>query len=472
MRLNPERLSRARLLVLGDVMLDRYWSGSTSRLSPEAPVPVVRVTGTEDRPGGAANVAVNAAALGAEVVLLGRVGDDEAGRTLAALLRARQVTPDLEVTPGVATCTKFRILSQHQQLLRVDWEDDPGQVGPAGLLAALDRRVGTADVLVLSDYAKGALANPQPYIQAARRQGLPVLIDPKGEDFHRYRGATVLTPNRADFEAVVGTCACEADLLARGETLRRDLGLSVLLITRGEQGMTLIDDTGTPHHLPTRSREVFDVTGAGDTVIATLAVGLGAGYSLLDAAHLANAAAGIVVAQLGATAPRFDELALELQGREPLPGGVVDANQAQALIRQARALGERVVMTHGRFDPLHAGHIDFLGRARAEGERLIVAVEGDGPAQQTATMALAGACPVLAALRAVDWVIPLGQASLEELCSRLQPDVLVLNDKAVTEHAACIDRIRSSGATVKALSIAGDAPALAGQRQSDSLQPI
>jgi len=295
---SPERARLARILVVGDVMLDRYWFGAVDRISPEAPVPVVRIERSEERPGGAANVARNASALGARTRLLCVVGDDEAGVALERLLNAAQVVADLHCDPSIATTVKLRVISRQQQLMRIDFETPPSHEVLAAKLSAFEAALPDCDVVILSDYAKGGLAHVGRMIEAARLTGKPVLVDPKGEDYSRYRGATLLTPNRSEFLQVAGTWSDDADLSARAQKLRADLDLEALLVTRSEEGMSLFT-AGGMHHEPAHAREVFDVSGAGDTVIATLAVMLASGAELADAVRVANQAAGIVVGKLG-----------------------------------------------------------------------------------------------------------------------------------------------------------------------------
>ncbi|WP_109483974.1 D-glycero-beta-D-manno-heptose-7-phosphate kinase [Paraburkholderia sp. C35] len=302
-----ERLAAARVLVVGDVMLDRYWFGDVNRISPEAPVPVVLVQKQEDRLGGAANVARNAAALGAQAGLLCVVGHDEPGERVVQLLDDSGVAPYLERDPELPTTIKLRVLSRQQQLLRVDFEKAPAHEALLAGLARYDALLPTHDVILMSDYAKGGLTHVTQMIAKARAAGKPVLVDPKGDDWERYRGATLITPNRAELREVVGQWKSEADLLARVNKLRADLDLKALLLTRSEEGMTLFSDEGNLHAAAV-AREVYDVSGAGDTVIATLAVVLGAGLPLDEAVTLANRAAGIVVAKLGTATVDYDEL--------------------------------------------------------------------------------------------------------------------------------------------------------------------
>lgn len=308
-------LAKARVLVVGDVMLDRYWFGDVSRISPEAPVPVVRIRieKTEERPGGAANVARNCAALGAQAGLLSVVGADEPGETLARLVEAEGVRASLYRDGALATTVKLRVMSfpRPQQLLRIDFETSPSHEVLAEKLAEFEGSLGDYDVVVLSDYGKGGLTHIGRMISLARAAGKPVLVDPKGDDYSRYRGASVLTPNLDELEKVVGRWKDEADLAARAEKLRGALGLDALLLTRGGEGMTLFRADGALA-VPAKKRDVADVTGAGDTVVATLAVMLAAGAGLPEAVRVANHAGGIVVGKLGTEVVHPDELAADL----------------------------------------------------------------------------------------------------------------------------------------------------------------
>jgi len=303
-------LTRARVLVVGDVMLDRYWFGDVSRISPEAPVPVVRVERTEERPGGAANVARNCAALGAQTGLLSVIGEDEAGTTLARLVAAERIRASLHRDSAFATTVKLRVIGRQQQLLRIDFETAPSREVLADKLAEFEARLGEYDVVLLSDYGKGGLTHIERMIRLGRTLGKLVLVDPKGDDYSRYRGATAVTPNRGELREVVGRWKDEVDLTARAQRLRAELALDALLVTRSEEGMTLYRE-GLVQHEPTKAREVYDVSGAGDTVIATLAVMLGSGAPWQDAVQVANHAAGIVVGKLGTAVVHPEELAAD-----------------------------------------------------------------------------------------------------------------------------------------------------------------
>ncbi|MBL8511739.1 MAG: D-glycero-beta-D-manno-heptose-7-phosphate kinase [Betaproteobacteria bacterium] len=303
--------SEARVLVVGDVMLDRYWFGDVSRISPEAPVPVVHVQRAEERPGGAANVARNVAALGGRATLLSVVGDDEAGRALAALLAKENVHTLFHTDASLPTTVKLRVIGRQQQLLRIDFETPPSHEVLEDKLDDFESLVDSIDIVILSDYGKGSLTHVAKMIDAAKRHGKRILVDPKGDDYTPYRGATLLTPNRSEFREIAGRWKDENDLAQRAEKWRRELALEALLVTRSEEGMSLFM-AGQTIHEPTQAREVFDVSGAGDTVIGTLGLMLAAGVDMPSAVRIANRAAGIVVGKLGTATVTRSELAAAL----------------------------------------------------------------------------------------------------------------------------------------------------------------
>ncbi|HEY9148474.1 MAG TPA: bifunctional D-glycero-beta-D-manno-heptose-7-phosphate kinase/D-glycero-beta-D-manno-heptose 1-phosphate adenylyltransferase HldE, partial [Gammaproteobacteria bacterium] len=377
MHIHLPQLHRSHLLVVGDLMLDRYWQGSTSRISPEAPVPVMHVQQSEDRPGGAANVALNLASLGARVTLMGVVGEDEAAQALRQRLEGESIACEFISVPGSATTTKLRVVSRNQQLMRLDFEGSHDDFDPTLLLERYRELLTGVDAVILSDYAKGCLREVAGLIEAARMAGLPVIVDPKGDDFDKYAQATVITPNMAEFEAVAGRSDDEVEFERRAEALRERLKLGALLVTRSEKGMSLFRQGLPVLHHPTHAREVYDVTGAGDTVIASLGAGLAAGLAMHEAMQLANLAAGVVVGKLGTATVSMAELQAAMRAHEPLLRGIVEEEQLLALLERARASGERIVMTNGCFDILHAGHVAYLSQARAMGDRLIVAVNSD-----------------------------------------------------------------------------------------------
>lgn len=445
------------VLVVGDVMLDRYWLGDARRVSPEAPVPVVHVTDTDNRPGGAANVAMNLVHLGVNTRLIGATGGDEAGRILAGRLRASKVDSDLYVDPDAATVSKLRVVSRNQQLIRLDFEN-PAPLASADAieektLAALP----WARLVVLSDYAKGGLAGVDRLIGACRDRALPVCVDPKGADFGRYAGATVLTPNENEFARVVAGFESETELETKAARLRRELQVDALVITRGERGISIIESGGRAQHLPARVREVFDVTGAGDTVIATLAAGLAAGMTVETAAELANIAAGLVVRKLGVAGVTRGELRLALHrsGSGELAG--LERSELAAFVRESQQRGERVVMTNGCFDILHAGHIAFLQEARALGDRLLVAVNDDDSVRRLKgegrpVMPLRDRIALLSGLAAVDWVVQFPEDTPEALIGEISPDVLVKGGDYRVEDIVGADHVRRTGGEVRVLS--------------------
>ena len=459
MKLEMPRFDRAQVLVLGDIMLDRYWEGGTSRISPEAPVPVVKVDQINDRPGGAGNVALNIAALGAGAQLSGYTGDDEMADSLEDMLTGAGVHCDFTRMQAHSTITKLRVVSRHQQLIRLDFEESGLSRSGPPLADSLSALLPHCGALVLSDYAKGALEDPAPLIAAARNANVPVLVDPKGSDFARYRGATLLTPNLNEFEAVVGHCPSEGELVERGKKLMTELQLQALLVTRGEHGMTLLRPDAQELHLPARAREVFDVTGAGDTVIAVLASAVAAGAELPDAVALANIAASIVVGKLGTATVSGPELRRAVQQDQGSERGAVSLEQLQIAMADARSHGERVVFTNGCFDIIHAGHVTYLEEAREQGDRLIVAVNSDDSVRrlkgkgrpinpQDRRMA------VLSGLEAVDWVVCFDGDTPRHLLETLQPDVLVKGgDYAGKEKVVGWEIVEAYGGEVKVLSV-------------------
>ncbi|CNF66662.1 bifunctional D-glycero-beta-D-manno-heptose-7-phosphate kinase/D-glycero-beta-D-manno-heptose 1-phosphate adenylyltransferase HldE [Yersinia enterocolitica] len=447
---------RAGVLVVGDVMLDRYWYGPTSRISPEAPVPVVKVDTIEERPGGAANVAMNIASLGAISRLVGLTGIDDAARALISKLNEVQVRCDFVSVPTYPTITKLRVLSRNQQLIRLDFEEGFDGVDPQPIFERIQQALPQIGALVLSDYAKGALNSVQTMIQLAQKAKVPVLIDPKGRDFERYRGATLLTPNLSEFEAVVGHCKNEEELVSRGMKLVADFELSALLVTRSEQGMTLLQPGKPPLHLPTQAKEVFDVTGAGDTVIGVLAAALAAGNSLEESCFLANAAAGVVVGKLGTSTVSPIELENAIRGRAETGFGVMDEQQLKKAVTQARQRGEKVVMTNGIFDILHAGHISYLANARKLGDRLIVAVNSDASTkrlkgEKRPVNPLDQRMIVLGALEAVDWVVPFEEDTPQRLIADILPDLLVKGGDYKPDEIAGSAEVWAAGGEVKVL---------------------
>ena len=446
----------ASVLVVGDLMLDRYWHGDTSRISPEAPVPVVRVGEIEERAGGAGNVALNVAALGANAAVIGLTGQDEAADALARTLQQVGVECHFERLAGFPTVTKLRVLSRHQQLIRLDFEDGFPGYDVAGLIRRFQAQVANVDVVVMSDYCKGALRAANQLISLARAAGKQVVVDPKGNDFSQYTGATVITPNMSEFEAVVGHCASEEEIVSKGEALREQLQLEALLITRSEKGMTLLEQGHEPLHIPTKAREVFDVNGAGDTVVSALASALAAGQSLRQATVLANLAAGVVVGKLGTASVTVPELRRAMREQQEMEQGMVDEDKLVALVQEAKAHGETVVMTNGCFDILHAGHVTYLEEAARLGERLIVAVNDDasvkrlkGPERPVNTQERR--MRVLAALDCVDWVVGFDEDTPTRLICRVSPDILVKGGDNEPDKIPGGECVRAAGGRVEVM---------------------
>lgn len=448
--------TQAHVLVVGDLMLDRYWHGSTSRISPEAPVPVVHVGDNEERPGGAANVALNIAALGAKVTLMGVVGEDEAAKALQSRLENANVNCEFLSMPGIDTITKLRVISRHQQLIRLDFEQSLGEFDQAALLEKYRTKLQSVSAIILSDYGKGTLNEVGTLIELAREQHIPILVDPKGSDFGKYAGASVITPNFGEFTTVVGDCESEEEIVAKGRALLSQLNLEKLLVTRGEHGMSLLDSELPPLHLPTHAREVFDVTGAGDTVISVLGASLACDSSWEESTALANLAAGIVVGKLGTAAITESELRLALKNEQEHDLGVVSEDDVLAAIADARARGEKIVMTNGCFDILHAGHVSYLEIARRLGDRLIVAVNDDDSVrrlkgEERPINKVMDRMAVLAGLASVDWVVPFAEDTPERLICEILPDVLVKGGDYKAEEVAGYECVTANGGEVKIL---------------------
>lgn len=455
MQYSPQ-FNNAKVLVLGDVMLDRYWFGATNRISPEAPVPVVKVQEREDRAGGAANVAMNIASLNVPVTLHGLVGNDDAGRALDKLLSEHSIQNQCVAVDSHPTITKLRILSRHQQLLRLDFEEGFHNLDCQALLAKLAAEITAYGALILSDYGKGTLDAVQQMIQIARQANVPVLIDPKGTDFERYRGATLLTPNMSEFEAVAGHCRDEDEIVTKGLKMIADFDLSALLITRSEKGMTLLRPNQDPFHLPTQAKEVYDVTGAGDTVISVLATAIADGRPLEEACYLANAAAGIVVGKLGTSTVSPSELEQAIHQRAETGFGVVSEDELKAIVKQSKTRGEKIVMTNGCFDILHPGHISYLENARKLGDRLIVAVNTDESVKRLKGESrpindLDARMAVLAGLASVDWVVPFGEDTPQRLIGEILPDLLVKGGDYKPEEIAGSQEVWANGGEVRVL---------------------
>lgn len=454
-------LDSVHVLVVGDVMLDRYWLGAARRVSQEAPVPVVDVEHTEDRPGGAANVALNVASLGARCTLVGLVGSDEAGRILTDMLGAAGVQCDLITVDDWPTIVKLRVVSQKQQLLRTDFER-PLPADPAEALAARVRaHLPDATALVLQDYDKGALQQPEPLIEQARRAGVAVVVDPKHKPFERYAGADLLKPNQHELEAAAGPWQDDEALVEKAAALCRRHRLRALVVTRSARGMTVVEPSGDHRHIPARPADVYDVTGAGDTAAAALGIAISLGWQPVACAQLANVASGIAVGKSGTAAVSGPELSLALAASPRADRGIMSHEQLLDAASLARERGERIVFTNGCFDILHAGHVAYLEEARALGERLVVAVNDDASVRR-----LKGAgrpvnpldrrLTVLSGLAAVDWVVGFAEDTPETLLEALRPEVLVKGGDYGESEVVGADIVRRHGGEVRVLSLVAD----------------
>ena len=456
-----------RVLVVGDVMLDRYCEGQANRISPEAPVPAVRVQREFDRLGGAANVALNVKTLGAQCALLGIVGKDPSGQSVAKMLTSVGIQNLLQIDEQGITTQKLRVLARGQQMIRLDFEERASDTAAKAVETAFASACKNADIVVLSDYAKGSLQHCKAMIATATQLGIPVVVDPKGADFSKYQGATLLTPNLSEFSAVAGECHDDTQITSRAQAMCESLQLNAMLVTRSEKGMSLIEvsktspqKTGTTQslHLPTAAKEVFDVTGAGDTVVATLAAALGAGMNLQEATALSNVAAGIAVAKVGTAAVTFQELQRELAATNKGSSAhkLCSAEQLISEVAQLKAMGKTVVMTNGCFDILHPGHIEYLERARALGDALVLALNSDrsvrqlkGPSRPVNT--LPTRARMLSALSCVDMVTEFDEETPESLIASVLPSILVKGGDYAIDQIAGAKQVQAAGGQVLVL---------------------
>lgn len=457
MSLNNE-FANVTALVVGDVMLDRYWQGAANRISPEAPVPVVRINDMQTRPGAAANVAINLASLECQVRLCGIVGDDEAGNLLKDDVVAAGVANTL-LSGASPTIVKLRVMSQNQQLLRADFEEPVCKQDSNLLLTKFYETLSSTipDVVILSDYDKGSLITAPQMIDHAKQLGVPVLVDPKGSDFAKYHGATMMTPNRKELEAVVGKCTSLTELFERARKLVEEIELDAIVVTLSEDGMALIGRDKTVH-VGAEAREVFDVTGAGDTVIATLAASIGARMPVQRAINLANTAAGIAVGKLGTASVTVAELRQHSEGSAKSDDAIpVSKEKLKADINAIQSKGGRVVLTNGCFDLLHPGHIRYLEQAAELGDHLIVAVNSDNSVARLKGSGrpinpLHDRMQMLAALKPVGSVFSFDEDTPAELIAYLLPDILVKGGDYEVHEIAGGDAVIANGGEVRSLS--------------------
>lgn len=437
--------SKANILVVGDVMLDRYWQGATSRISPEAPVPVVQVNDQSTRVGGSGNVAMNVTSLGASARLFAIIGDDQAARDLQSLLDQSSIQHHCVSDPTLSTTTKLRVLSQNQQLIRLDFEQSHHEIDSSALIDHYQQSLAGATAVVLSDYDKGVLKNAQPFIQLAGQQSIPVLVDPKKKSFENYSGAYLITPNQKEFETVVGKWGHPSDLVSRAARVIDECRLEGILITQGGEGMTLVMKDHGSSHFPAHAQEVYDVTGAGDTVIAALATGLGSGMSIEDSVFLSCKAAGIVVGRVGTASVSVEDLQdLERSSSNklsPIQQKLVSREDILIPVEKYKKQGKKIVVTNGCFDLLHAGHVRYLEQASALGDVLIVAVNNDDSVTRLKGEArpinpLRDRMELLAGLASVDLVVDFSEQTPENLICLIQPDILVKGGDYKVEQIA------------------------------------
>ncbi len=448
--------SKISILVAGDLMLDRYWNGNTKRVSPEAPVPIVLINELTERPGGAGNVARSITALGGSCSLAALLGVDAAADRLEALLKIENVILHCVKDPSAKTVTKLRILSRNQQLIRLDFEGEFSEDSVSKLTSNVCDEIEKYNVVILSDYNKGALRDITEIINKANSMGSSIFVDPKGTDFAKYKNATAITPNQSEFTAVVGEVANEQELVDKGQHLINELNLSALIITRSEKGVTLLEKSGKTINIPARAKEVFDVTGAGDTFISVLAASYAADCSFEDAVNIANAAASVVVGKLGTATVTTNEIDKELNGSNHILNKILFKDELLEKIRQFRADNKKVVMTNGCFDILHAGHVEYLSKAKELGNILVVAVNSDqsvienkGPARPINNVN--DRMAVLAALQAVDWVVEFDQETPEELIKAILPDTLVKGGDYRVKDIVGANTVLENGGEVKVI---------------------
>lgn len=455
-------LSDVKILVVGDVMLDRYWTGDSSRISPEAPVPVVKIGELDDKVGGAANVARNIAHLDGQVTLLGIIGDDENGERLEQLLAEENISSALVKQNSQPTITKLRVISRQQQVVRLDFEESFSEQHADAIKQAFEVQLSDFEFVLFSDYNKGSLSQIKQMIQIARSAGKTVLVDPKSKDLSDYAGANVITPNKTEFVAAGGLVGNELEITNSAREIMQRCSIESILLTRSEQGMSAIS-SDKKVDMPAQVLEVSDVTGAGDTVIATLTMMMAAGLELADAAQVANLAAGIVVAKLGAATVSPEELykvVNEHMFSSKQAHYQTPFDEVLKHIEFARQSGEKIVFTNGCFDILHAGHVHYLEQAKALGDRLVVGLNNDdsitrlkgegrpvNPLKERAT--------VITGLASVDWVIPFGEANGNELddtpydiIAKVKPDVLVKGGDYTIATIVGADLVQQSGGQV------------------------
>jgi D-beta-D-heptose 7-phosphate kinase/D-beta-D-heptose 1-phosphate adenosyltransferase len=452
-----DKLKRVRVLVVGDVILDRYLEGSTRRISPEAPVPIVRISNDSEKLGGAANVAANIRALGATTTLVGIVGGDSFGQSLGDLCRKRKIDLRLVIDGDYTTTLKTRVISQRQQIVRVDNESIPSLEAREKVVREVAGQIDRCDVVVVSDYAKGSVDKVKEIIALAVSKARPIVVDPKGKDFSKYKGATVIKPNLSEFEAVVGPCHDNIEIENKGLALLKELSVEAVLVTKGGDGMSLIQSAGHALHSKSKAMEVFDVTGAGDTACAILAAVVGAGEKIEVATDIANIGAAIAVSKFGTAEISIKEITeAAATGREISNSCVQSQKEILITVQLSKSKGEKIVMTNGCFDILHLGHVRLLNEAKSLGDRLIVAVNDDESVRNLKGVprpinSLSARMEVLAALECVDWVVSFSGPNPEPLIEKIIPDILVKGGDYQIQDVVGSSLVEANGGQVKIL---------------------
>ena len=436
-------------------MLDRYWRADAQRISPEAPVPVASINDTHDRAGGAANVAQNISSLGSHVSLIGVIGDDDEGAEIQQLLNKQNINTEFVTDRSIRTTSKIRIVSRNQQLIRLDF-DDAAHASTAVVESKFSKCVKDASIVILSDYGKGVLDNAQAIISLAKSEGKRVIIDPKGDNFEKYKNASVITPNYSEFCAVAGECISEEDIHNKAQDICRQYNFEALLITRSEQGMTLVMHDGEVIHMPAQVREVYDVTGAGDTVISAFSITLAASDDFEQAARVANVAASIVVGKFGAATVTQEELNYGMLSYECPTSKLVSVDLLIKKIEDAQVKNKVVVFTNGCFDVLHKGHAHLLREAATFGDLVIVALNSDESVRRLKgdnrpINTLQDRAEMLSYLPSVDWVVSFDEDTPAEIISKLNPDVLVKGGDYTQDDIVGADHVIKHGGEVKVI---------------------
>ena len=453
------KFSNANVLVVGDVMLDRYWYGNTRGMSVEAPVPIVNIQEDDDKPGGAGNVALNITSLQGKCHLIGISGKDEAGVKLHQILNQHGVQCHIQCPLNVQTIIKLRILSQQQQLLRLDFEKNFSTVSHGKLIHIFKDLAKRNNAVIFSDYGKGTLSDIQEMIKCAKQMNLPVVVDPKGNNYEPYRGATIIAPNLREFSTVIGISSDENTLIKKTKDFIIENDLQAILITRGDQGMLLVRPGQDALHIPAAGKDIYDVTGVSDTVVAVLGLALAAGYDMDTAARLANTAASIVVSKLGTATVTPEELSralITLDNQFPTPKGIVTLEQLKLAVKEAKQRGEKIVMANGCFDLLHAGHVSYLQEAKKLGDKLVVAINDDNSIKRLKgddrpLVSLEARLQMLAALRSVDWVIPFAEDTPEHIIAAISPSFLVKGGDYEINQVVGADIVLNHGGQVRVL---------------------